>query len=270
MTKLHSLAPVLLLVLAPAAALADDYRFEIRGSFDSHMPEDSDSSFDINVATLGGTWYFKPVSTNDVPLAEAAYLGRASFLSGGLKLTDFLDTTLNGQNVKVGYYIPGTMFYAAVGAFHDEDVIYASQALTIKDDFTGWFGTLGIAPVDGLLVTTQFREEGYDPNITARYVGKLPNNHFYAGSVSIVDMGYGGISDTTYGIDFDYYFDDSTSVGVGFDSGIRPDSSGHYVGGSDRLELRAEKFFSKKWAAGVSAYTSDFDDGFGVHVTWRH
>ena len=98
---------------------------------------------------------------------------------------------------------------------------------------------------------TTFPQYGYDPNITARYVGKLPNNHFYAGSVTTADTGYG---ETAYGLDFDYCFDDSTSVGVGFDGGgdhftLMPASSMAVA-----AELRAEKFFSKSWAAGVSAY----------------
>ena len=259
MTKLHTLAPVLLLALAPAASIADDYRFEIRGNFDSHMPKaDDDSSADVNVAQVGGAWYFAPVSTDNVPLAEAAYLGRASFLSAGIARVDILDTTVDAQGVNVGYYIPGTMFYAAVGATHQQDIIGVSSTAVVKDYDTKWFGKLGVAPLDGLLITTDFQEHGYDPNITARYVGKLPNNHFYAGSVSFIDPSdaYGG--DTSYGLDFDYYFDDSTSLGAGFDS----------LG--DRLELRAEKFFAKDWAAGVSVYTADRIEGFGVHVTWRH
>ena len=134
--------------------------------------------------------------------------------------------------------------------------------MCIRDRYsTTWSGTLGIAPLDGLLLTTDFEEHGYDPNITARYVGKLPNNHFYAGSVNLVyydDVATPFDARMPYGLDFDYYFDDSTSLGLGFDD----------VG--DRWELRGEKFFSKSWAAGVSAYTADFDDGFGVHVTWRH
>jgi len=263
MTKLGGLGSLLLIALAPAAAVADDYQFEVRGGFD-HLGSDTD----IDVASLGGTWYFAPVSTNNVPLAEAAYLGRASFLGGGLALMDFLDTTLDAEDVKVGYYIPGTMFYAAVGALHEQNIIAFSSTFTETRYDTRWFGTLGIAPLDGLLVTTDFHEYGYDPNITARYVGKLPNNHFYAGSVTLADIDYG---ETAYGLDFDYYFDDSTSVGVGFDGGGgRFDSDARFVYGGNRLELRAEKFFSKSWAAGVSAYTSDFHDGFSVHVTWRH
>ena len=52
---------------------------------------------------------------------------------------------------------------------------------------TSWFGEFGIAPLDGLLLTTSFQEGSYDANLTARYVGKLPNSHYYAGSVTIED-----------------------------------------------------------------------------------
>jgi hypothetical protein len=250
MTKLRSLVPALLFALAPAAALADDYRFEVKGAFD-HQHTDSD----FDVATLSGTWYFAPVSTDNVPLAEAAFMGRASSVSAIAAQLDLLGTHLNAGSASVGYYIPGTMFYAGVGVSRVEDLIALSSTTVVTEYRTTWSGTLGIAPLDGLLLTTDFQEQGYDPNITARYVGKLRNNHFYAGSVNLADNDDFG---TTLGFDFDYYFDDSTSLGVGFDD----------VG--DRWELRGEKFFSKSWAAGVSAYTNDFTDGFGVHVTWRH
>jgi hypothetical protein len=206
--------------------------------------------------TLAGTWYFAPVSTDNVPLAEAAFLGRASSLSAIAAQVDLLGIRLNAGNASVGYYIPGTMFYAGVGVSRDEDLIFLSSTTALTEYRTTWSGTLGIAPLDGLLLTTDFQEHGYDPNITARYVGKLPNNHFYAGSVYVAD--HGGYDGTSYGLDFEYYLDDSTSLGLGFDD----------VG--NRWELRGEKFFSKSWAAGVSAHTADFDDGFGVHVTWRH
>ncbi len=86
-------------------------------------------------------------------------------------------------------------------------------------------------------------------------MGKLPNSHFYAASVNIVEPDGGA---TSYGVDFDYYFDDTASLGVGYDRG------------GDTFELRAEKFFSKNWAAGVAAYTADGQEGFGFNVSWRH
>jgi hypothetical protein len=258
MTKLRSLASVFLLALAPAAAVAEDFRLEVQGGFDRDLPS-GDTFGDFDTLTLAGTWYFAPVSTDGVPLAEAAFLGRASSLSAIAARFEWqfesLDTHLNAQAARVGYYFPGTMFYAGVGVSRGQSITAISSTIVQKEYVTDWFGTLGIAPLDGLLITTDLQEHGYDPNITARYVGKLPNDHFYAGSVSMVDPDRG---DTSFGLDFDYYFDESSSLGVG------------YADGDDQWELRAEKFFSKSWAFGVSASTADSGDGFGVHVTWRH
>ena len=257
MTKLRGLAPALLLAFTPAA-FADDYRFEVKGTFGRDMPSEDDSLFgDVDWVTVAGTWYFAPVSTDNVPLSEAAYLGRASFLSAGASRVDLddLDTHLDGQGVNVGYYIPNTIFFVGAGVSHGQIITGLSSTVVEKDYNTRVFGTIGVTPLDGLLVTTNIGEGGYDPNIAARYVGKLPNSHFYAGRVSVVIPDRG---DTAYGLDFDYYFDDSTSLGVGYGTA------------GDRIELRAERFFSKSWAAGVSAYTADGVDGFGLNVTWRH
>jgi hypothetical protein len=212
---------------------------------------------------LTGTWYFAPVSIDGVPLAEAAFLGRASSLSATAARLEVLNTHQSARAASLGYYLPGTMFYAGVGIsrlqYRTTDILIEDgtnwTTIVRKEHDTNWSGTLGIAPLDGLLITTNFQEDGYDPNITARYVGKLPNDHFYAGSVSIVDSDWG---DTSFGLEFDYYFDESSSLGVG------------YADRRDRWELRAEKFFAKSWAVGVSASTDDFEDGFGIHVTWRH
>jgi cyclophilin family peptidyl-prolyl cis-trans isomerase len=192
--------------------------------------------------SLSGTWYFAPVATDDVPLSEAAFLGRASYVGAIAARFELFDTRLDAQAASIGYYFPGTMFFAGAGVSRSEQVIALNSTTRLTDHFTQWFGTLGIAPIDGLLITTELGEGGYDPNLRARHVGKLPNSHFYAGSVSIVDPDEG---DTSIGVDFDYFLDDSTSVGAG------------YQDGPDRLEVRAERFFSGSWAAGVSAYTAD-------------
>ena len=253
MIKLRTLA--LLLALAPAATLADDYRFEARGSFTRDMPEFDAPVGDPEILSLSGTWYFAPVATDGVPLSEAAFLGRASYVGAIAARFELFDTHLDAQAASIGYYFPGTMFFAGAGVSRSEQVIALNSTTRLTDHFTQWFGTLGIAPIDGLLITTELGEGGYDPNLRARHVGKLPNSHFYAGSVSIVDPDEG---DTSIGVDFDYFLDDSTSVGAG------------YQDGPDRLEVRAERFFSGTWAAGVSAYTADGSDGFGVFIKWRH
>ena len=258
MSKLQRLAPFLLLALAPVAAVADDYRFEVQGRVDRDLPS-FDGVADFDTLNLSGTWFFSPVSTEGVPLSEAAFLGRASSLSAVAARFEWqfasVDTHLNAQAANVAYYIPGTMFYAGLGVSHAQNVTAISSTIIQKEYATEWFGRLGIAPLKGLLITTELKEHGYDPNISARYVGKLPNEHFYAGGVSLIDPDGG---DTSFGLDFDYYFNDAFSLGAGFEDA------------RDEWELRAEKFFSKSWALGATASTSDFGDGFGISVTWRH
>jgi Putative general bacterial porin len=250
------LSILLALAAAPVAALADDYRFEVQGSFDRSQ---DDYFGHAETTNLSGTWYFTRVSTNDVPLAEAAFLGRASSLSAILDHFDYFDLHLNAQAARVGYYLPGTMFYGSAGVRRTEHVsLFVLPSTAVRTEYdTSWFGEFGIAPLDGLLLTTSFQEGNYNPNLTARYVGKLPNSHYYAGSVTIEDQEVG---DTSYSLDFDYYLDHTLSVGLGYANG----------NGAEGWELRAQKFFSDNWAVSASVSTDDFSDGYGVRVTWRH
>lgn len=254
MTKLRRLTPALLLAMTSAVACADDFRWEVTGT----LARDLNTNFpegDPEMLSLGATWYFKPVTTDGVPLAEAAFLGRASYLDVVVAHTEIFDTGVNAQGASLGYYFPDTMFFASASVSRDQIVTALSSTFVDKEYRTSWFGALGIAPLDGLLITTQLKEYGYDPNLTARYVSTLPNGHYYAGSVSIVDPDLG---DTTFGLGFDYYLDESTSLGLG------------YAEQADRWGLRAEKFLSPRWAVGVSAYTSDYYEGIALHATWRH
>ena len=71
------------------------------------------------------------------------------------------------------------MFYAEVGANHREYITGVSSTFVLTENDTSWFGAIGIAPLDGLLITTSLREREYDPNLTARYVGhELPAEPF--------------------------------------------------------------------------------------------
>jgi hypothetical protein len=250
-----AMLPLLLGGLA-SVACADEYRWQARGSFDRAY--DSGPYFaDSNALALSGSWYFAPVRTDGVPLAEAAFLGRASSLSAMVARLDVFDTDLDAQGLNVSWYLPGNWLYASVSATRSEFITALSSTFVVKEKDTNVYGTLGITPIDGLRITTNIDEDGYDPNLSARYVGKLPNGHFYAGGASIVDADFG---DTAFGLDFDYYLDETASLGVGYgDDGFQ-----------ETWELRAEKFFAKSWAVGASAYTNDYGDGFGLHVTWRH
>jgi hypothetical protein len=226
------------------SAFADDYRAEVQLTADRVNP-DGDSP-DIDTFSATGTYYLEPVRTDGLPLAEAAFLGKSSYVSAAAARVDFGgDDDADFLAANFGYYMPNTIFFGRLGVAHAE--------IGNADD-TNVNGSFGITPFDGLLLTTDFDEDGWDPNIHAKYVGKMANSHFYAVTVSAVDPDEG---DTDVGVDFDYFLDTGFSVGAGYGSG------------DDSFRLRAQKFFTPSFAVGGNVSTSDGGDGFGASVTWR-
>ena len=231
--------------LLPGAALADDYRSQLTLGFDRAL-FDSDDSPDADVYRASFAYFFKRVPTDGLPLAEAAFLNRSSAVSAGISHLDFGDLDPDAFGLQVDYYLPGTMFYGRLNATHSDDFGSGSD--------TFFSGALGITPMDGLRVTTDVTEDGWDPNATAKYVGKMGNSHFYAASVSVVDP---DDDDLSVGLDFDYFIDHTFSVGGGYSTG------------DDGFAVRARKFFTPKFAVGGHLSSGDSGDGFGADVTWR-
>jgi hypothetical protein len=240
-------------VLVPCAVHADDYRGEARLDFTRNDFPDSSFLSHTEILGLSGTWYFAPVNTDGVPLSEAAYLGRASYVSGIASQIDILGEHLDAQALTGGYYVPHSMFFIGATVARSAGLLVNSTT-TRKTHDTSWSAKLGLAPVDGLLITTRFDNDDYTPNLGARYVSKLPNSHFYAASVNAVDPDGGDID---FGVDFDYFFDLTLSAGIG------------YQDGGSRWTARAEKFFTPRFSVGGSVYDEDFGHGFSVSAALR-
>jgi hypothetical protein len=226
-----------------ASALADDYRAEVTLLGDRTEP-DGDFPHIDQFAALG-TYYLAPVRTDGLPLAEAAFLNRSSFVRGAAVRSEIGDGKIDIFSASLGYYMPDTIFFGRLGVSYADD---------FDGDQTNINGSFGITPLDGLLLFTNFDEHGWDPNVTAKYVGKMANSHFYAITASAVDPDEG---DTSVSLDFDYYLDNTFSVGAGYGSA------------SDDFSLRAQKFFTPSFAVGGHLSTGDDGDGFGANVTWR-
>jgi len=246
MTRIrHLTLPACLIAAAlPVGAQAEDYQAQLDLDY-RHV--DFDQPLIPNGDALGatGTYYFSPVSTNDRPLAEAAFLGRSSFVDASAVRSELGDEKIDIFGASLEYYLPNTMFYGRLGFTYADDY---------GGDQTNFSGSIGITPLHGLLVTTDFDEDGWDPNATAKYVGKIADRHFYAASVSVTDPDEG---DVDIGVAFDYYLDRTFSIGAGFNDG------------ADVFSVRAEKFFKPDFAVGARAYTGDGTDGFGVRASWR-
>jgi hypothetical protein len=234
------IAATLAFCAMPAAA--DDYRAEVRLLGEHlNLPDGAD---DADVFGATGTYYLEPVKTDGLPLAEAAFLNRSSYANVNATRIDFGDD-VTALSANLGYYVPNTIFFGRLGFSH---VDFG------PGNDTNWNGTFGVTPLDGLLLTTNFDEDGWDPNVAAKYVGRLANAHYYAVTASAVDPDGG---DTAVGVDFDYFLDLTFKVGGGFNSG------------DDRFTIRAEKFFTPSFAVGGSLFTGDDVSGFGATVAWR-
>ena len=246
MISSRTLVPSLLAVTLACggmSALADDYRGEVTLSGDRTEPDGNFPHID-QVAAVG-TYYLAPVRTDGLPLAEAAFLNRSSFVRGAAVRSEIGSEKIDIFSASLGYYMPDTIFFGRLGVSYADD---------FDGDQTNINGSFGITPIDGLLLFTNFDEHGWDPNVTAKYVGKMANSHYYSIVASAVDPDEG---DTDVSLEFDYYLDNTFSVGAGYGSA------------GDTFSLRAQKFFTPSFAVGAHVNTGDDGDGFGANVTWR-
>jgi hypothetical protein len=228
---------------ASLSAFADDYRAEVQLNA-TRIDPDGDFPH-IDTFGVNGTYYLEPVKTDGLPLAEAAFLGKSSYVGASASRAEFDGAHTDFYSAGIGYYVPNTIFFGSLGAVHSK---FGGESDTT------WVGTFGVTPFDGLLVTTSFDEDGWDPNVSAKYVGKMANSHYYSIAVSAVDPDEG---DTDVGLDFDYYLDNTFSLGAGYGSA------------ADTFTVRAEKFFTRSFAVGGNVSTGDGGEAFGATVTWR-
>src|SRR5689334_22467487 len=166
-----------------ASALADDYRAEVTLLGDRTEPDGDFPHIDQFAAV--GTYYLDPVRTDGLPLAEAAFLNRSSFVRGAAVRSEIGDDKIDIFSASLGYYMPDTIFFGRLGVSYADD---------FDGDQTNVNGSFGITPLDGLLLLTNFDEHGWDPNVSAKYVGKMANAHFYSITASAVDPDVGDTS----------------------------------------------------------------------------
>jgi hypothetical protein len=223
-------------------AQAEDFRVQLQLAYDSisidNAPEDADAF------TGRGTFYFEPVPTDGVPVGEAAYIARSSYVDVAASTVSFGDDDADAFAANVGYHFKNNMFFIRAGVVQTDDA---------GDDDTTWNGTLGIVPIPRLFFGTDFTDDNYDPNLTARYVGQFANKHWYGASIAVVDV---EDDDTVVDVQFDYYFD-KFKLGGGFNSG------------DDRWLARAEFGLPHGFALLGRVYSDDVGDGVGLQLTWR-
>ena len=109
--KKLAIASALLSALA-VTGTANAYQAEVGASAGLIDPDNGSTSGSFGV---DGTYYFNPVQTRNAPLAEAAFLDRASNVNAHYNYDELSDTAENHDyGVGLEYYVPNSDFY--VGA----------------------------------------------------------------------------------------------------------------------------------------------------------
>jgi len=241
---------------------AHAYQFELNGNVG--YGQISTSGDDINNTNLGvsGTYYFKNVTGNNVPLAEGAFSDRASNISAGYgysnsTLSGAPDVRVHDFNIAGEFYVPNSDFYASAGLNRPkvEGVASNAGAYTLE---------VGYLPITNLLVavgvadTFNTSHNETDPTIRAKYLTQLNSNF-----VNLEGGAQFGDHHDSYHLKGDYYLDRTLSVGATYDLTTEDHADNSYAFG-----VNARKFVASNISVqgGVNAGQYQGNNDFGVNV----
>lgn len=209
-------------------ALAATYQSEISASY---ADIDSDAGADdIYAAAVEGKYYISPVDTSGHPLAEAAFLEKASNIYVTAAVQQWKDDGFHAdvyeRSVGIDFYVPNSLFYLGAGVREDKyqtkysaDTTNGASAITFGRSWDSeWFVKAGITPIDGLLIWSEFVEDSDISekwNINGKYVVALTGEQALNIEASYENSDEYFPAEAWSGA-VDYYIDRHLSVGGGF------------------------------------------------------
>ncbi|RFA26787.1 hypothetical protein CAI21_16000 [Alkalilimnicola ehrlichii] len=241
---------VLLGALAlPHVAAASDHRLELGGSYQRVEPSANDLD-DFDVWSVRGTYYFAPVRNAAYPLAEAAFMERASRVSASFSRADPGDDEADLSQISAGFYFDRLLLLASLSYF---DNAWGNE--------TDWSAGVGYAPIDGSLISVEYSDAD-DGNWHLR--GKWVYTGWGAQALNLTAHADFMEHYDQYGLGADFYFNRAISVGGAvyyrdYDSG--PSDTIH--------EVRARKFLTPALGGGVSYRTMDSQDAWSIDAVLR-
>ena len=236
--------------IAGTAHAQSAYQAEVFGSYNEVSGED------VSYLTIGGRLHFSPVDTKNHPLEEAAFLERSSHVEASWTRVDVSeeDDDADLQSLSVNYYIPNSIFYVGAGIKrYDSD----------GDSDTQWNARLGITPIDGLLVWTEFYEDvdyGDAVNVHAKYVTPLAGEQ----ALNLVGGYADGERASKLYIGADYYIDRHLSFG-----GQLTSTDYDYASTATDFEVRANNYFTPNFNVGLSYVFGEDEDSWGIRAGYR-
>ncbi len=284
---------------------ANAYQTEVNGSYEHTEIEEGK----INTVTVSGQYYFNPVETRNTPLAEAAFLDKASNLGLGYAYAkqsgqmgfsenelfwnspaitanykqEFNIIGLNGE-----FYIPDSQFYIS-GSLNKTDVKNTAEVFGYSEsestDGTGYSVEAGFLPINGLLLAVGITDlsESVDPTQVTKhgFITTLANAAVVTGededtAVSLRAKYVSEIGGYYTNFEAQTYIGDETTYRLGADLYLDPTLSiglsfaDSTADDSDSIfNIHAQKFITSQFALGVGYTTVEDVDSYGINGTFR-
>lgn len=256
--KKLAIASALLSALA-VTGTAHAYQAEVGASAAYLDPDNggSGSSFGVD-----GTYYFNPVQIRNSPLAEAAFLDRASNVNAQYQYDEADEAEAHRYGVGAEYYVPNSDFYLG-GNVNGHDL---KDNNDLDNDLTTYGAEVGYLPAPGLLIAAGLKgwdndnDDGVDPTLRAKYVTTLSNGkdiNLEAGAA------FGDLDE--YNLAADYFIDKTMSVGADYQS--------NDINDQDEFGVTARKFLNQQVSlegrVGFGEVGNNDYNKFGVAAKYR-
>ena len=255
--KKLAIASALLSTLAfVGTGTAHAYQAEVGGSYTYNDWDDYDATHQFG---LDGTYYFNPVQTRNSPLAEAAFLDRASNVSANVKYADNDGVKDTNYGIGAEYYVPNSDFYVS-GRIGREEFEVDNSPIDSKTTLYG--AEIGYRPTPGLLLALGVTgydqkdgDDGADPTIRAKYVTQV-------GQHDVNLEAYGAFGDLDeYRVRGDYYIDKTFSVVADYYNNDLTDR--------DEWGINAKKFLNQQVSVEGRIGFGDNYNTYGVRAAYR-
>ncbi|MCG2607905.1 putative porin [Acinetobacter sp. SM34] len=260
--KKLAIASALLSALA-ITGTANAYQAEV-GAAAAYIDPDNGSSG--SAFGVDGTYYFNPVQTRNAPLAEAAFLDRASNVNAHATFADRGDLDNNTYGVGAEVFVPNSDFYLSGNISKNEAERFNILGQKYDFDTTYYSAEVGYLPAPGLLIAAGVKgydndnDDGVDPTVRAKYVTTLSNGkdiNLEAGAA------FGDLDE--YNLAADYFIDKTLSVGADYHNNDLTDQS--------EFGINARKFFTEQVSlegrVGFGEVGNNDYNSFGVAAKYR-
>ena len=260
MKKLGITSALFMALLMCESAQANTYHAEVEASAGFVDPNHGSSGSEYAVH---GKYFFKPVETRDAPLAESAFLDRASNISVQGHFSDRGRTKENAYGAELEIFVPNSDLYVSAGIKQNEED-ETIHGIKHSSNTTYYNVEAGYLIVPNLLVSAGIEgfnndnKNGVDPILRAKYVTQVAGKDVnLEGNIAFGDL-------DEYHIAADYYVNKKLSVGADY-----------YKNNIDQVSeygVKARKFFTHQFSLeGRVGFGKEFDNDYNsFDLTMRY